>query len=41
MTLIWLIFAAPILEDVLAGRTEEVTGDQELADYLDTVLGQA
>jgi hypothetical protein len=29
------------LEDVLAGRTVEVTGAQELADYLDAVLGQA
>ena len=29
------------LEDVLAGRTVEVGGDQELADYLNTVLGEA
>ena len=29
------------LEDVLAGRTTEVTSDQELANYLDVVLGQA
>ena len=29
------------LEDVLSERTLEVTGDQELADYLATVLGKA
>ena len=29
------------LEDVLAGQTVEVGGDQELADYLNTVLGEA
>jgi hypothetical protein len=28
------------LEDVLAGRAVEVTSDQELATYFDTVLGQ-
>jgi hypothetical protein len=29
------------LEDVFAGRVVEVTGEQELADYLDTILGNA
>ncbi len=29
------------LEDILAGRTIEVTGDQELADYLATVFDKA
>ncbi len=29
------------LEDVLAGRTVEVTSDQELANYLNAVLGKA